>query len=143
MLIINLLSKTLKKIEKKIKINLQVLKMSVYLHRFKRKTWKQKGSLAQLVQSICLTSRGSAVRLRQLPQTSRFIPAFLFYLNANFMYTCYILYSTDLDKFYIGRSQNPIARLKKHLTNHKGFTAKARDWKIIYKQSFQTKKEAN
>ena len=27
-----------------------------------------KGSLAQLVQSICLTSRGSAVRIRQLPQ---------------------------------------------------------------------------
>jgi hypothetical protein len=26
------------------------------------------GSLAQLVQSICLTSRGSAVRTRQLPQ---------------------------------------------------------------------------
>src|SRR4029079_6003668 len=29
----------------------------------------QKGSLAQLVQSICLTSRGSAVRSRQLPQS--------------------------------------------------------------------------
>ncbi len=28
----------------------------------------KKGSLAQLVQSICLTSRGSAVRTRQLPQ---------------------------------------------------------------------------
>ena len=27
-----------------------------------------RGSLAQLVQSICLTSRGSAVRIRQLPQ---------------------------------------------------------------------------
>src|SRR4030095_7036989 len=31
----------------------------------------QKGSLAQLVQSICLTSRGSAVRSRQLPQNKR------------------------------------------------------------------------
>ena len=29
------------------------------------------GRLAQLVQSICLTSRGSAVRIRQRPQTSR------------------------------------------------------------------------
>jgi hypothetical protein len=28
----------------------------------------EKGSLAQLVQSICLTSRGSAVRTRQLPR---------------------------------------------------------------------------
>ncbi len=32
-----------------------------------RKTEKQ-GRLAQLVQSICLTSRGSAVRIRQRPQ---------------------------------------------------------------------------
>ena len=30
-------------------------------------TKNEKGSLAQLVQSICLTSRGSAVRSRQLP----------------------------------------------------------------------------
>ena len=30
-----------------------------------------RGSLAQLVQSICLTSRGSAVRIRQLPQTKK------------------------------------------------------------------------
>ena len=34
------------------------------LHRFYRKH----GRLAQLVQSICLTSRGSAVRIRQRPQ---------------------------------------------------------------------------
>ena len=37
-----------------------------------RKTTKgvniQQGRLAQLVQSICLTSRGSAVRIRQRPQ---------------------------------------------------------------------------
>ena len=31
---------------------------------------KRKGSLAQLVQSICLTSRGSGVRTPQLPQMS-------------------------------------------------------------------------
>ncbi len=33
----------------------------------------KKGRLAQLVQSICLTSRGSAVRIRQRPQNSSFI----------------------------------------------------------------------
>ena len=31
------------------------------------------GSLAQLVQSICLTSRGSAVRIRQLPHNIRHV----------------------------------------------------------------------
>jgi hypothetical protein len=38
------------------------------------------GSIAQLVQSICLTSRGSAVRARVLPQkTSHLSEVFLFY----------------------------------------------------------------
>ncbi len=32
----------------------------------------KKGSLAQLVQSVCLTSRGSGVRLPQLPLQDRF-----------------------------------------------------------------------
>ena len=32
---------------------------------------RREGRLAQLVQSICLTSRGSAVRIRQRPQTSK------------------------------------------------------------------------
>jgi hypothetical protein len=41
----------------------------------------QKGSLAQLVQSICLTSRGSAVRSRQLPRNARIFPGF-FYVEA-------------------------------------------------------------
>ena len=35
-----------------------------------------KGSLAQLVQSICLTSRGSAVRIRQLPQKRDLLQGF-------------------------------------------------------------------
>ena len=37
---------------------------------FERKTENddREGSIAQLVQSICLTSRGSAVRIRQRPQ---------------------------------------------------------------------------
>ena len=38
----------------------------------KRKPRKRKGSLAQLVQSVCLTSRGSGVRIPQLPQAKSF-----------------------------------------------------------------------
>ena len=41
-----------------------------------------KGSLAQLVQSICLTSRGSGVRIPQLPQKKSHSLEWLFY------YTC-------------------------------------------------------
>ena len=40
-----------------------------------------KGRLAQLVQSICLTSRGSAVRIRQRPRRKTYgLPFFILYL---------------------------------------------------------------
>jgi hypothetical protein len=47
---------------------------------------KTKGSLAQLVQSICLTSRGSAVRTRQLPLNTEGFQAIetLFYSSKSF-----------------------------------------------------------
>ncbi|MBI5914793.1 MAG: GIY-YIG nuclease family protein [Bacteroidetes bacterium] len=56
----------------------------------------------------------------------------------------YILHSISLDKFYIGHTeQPPEERLRKHLTNHDGFTAKAKDWKIVYLKEFETKPQAN
>ena len=39
------------------------------------RTMEAFGRLAQLVQSICLTSRGSAVRIRQRPQKDRKLKA--------------------------------------------------------------------
>ena len=49
----------------------------------------------------------------------------------------YILYSTSLDRYYIGHTTlSPAERLQKHLTNHDGFTAKAKDWQIVYTESF-------
>ena len=58
------------------------------------------------------------------------------------VYYVYILYSTQLDLFYIGSSENPEVRLSKHLANHKGFTGKAKDWKIVYTESYPDKTEA-
>ena len=59
------------------------------------------------------------------------------------MVYCYILYSKILDKFYIGHTaENLEERLRKHLSNHKGFTAKSKDWEIIYSETFETKSEA-
>ena len=47
---------------------LPVCRKAVLLHRF----WEKQGRLAQLVQSVCLTSRGSGVRIPQRPRgTSR------------------------------------------------------------------------
>ena len=56
-----------KKNQKKLKKDLWISKKVVPLHHPNDKG-QRFGSLAQLVQSVCLTSRGSGVRLPQLPQ---------------------------------------------------------------------------
>ncbi len=59
------------------------------------------------------------------------------------MFTTYILYSDLLGRYYIGFTGDDVyARLAKHLTAHKGFTAKAKDWKLVYTERFDTKAEA-
>ncbi len=55
------------------------------------------------------------------------------------MHYLYILHSLSLDKFYVGSTSMSIEeRLKKHLTNHDGFTSKAKDWVIVYYESYNT-----
>ena len=55
----------------------------------------------------------------------------------------YILHSTQLDKFYIGHTtENLQERLRKHLSTHSGFTSKAKDWVIVYYESFEDKSSA-
>ena len=59
------------------------------------------------------------------------------------MFYTYILRSELLAKYYIGHtSDNLNERLRKHLSNHSGFTSKAKDWEIIYSENFLTKAEA-
>ncbi|WP_346429910.1 GIY-YIG nuclease family protein [Chryseobacterium indologenes] len=56
--------------------------------------------------------------------------------------TVYLLYSESLDKYYIGYSCEDLQeRLREHPSNHKGFTVKAKDWIIIYSESFNSKVE--
>ena len=55
----------------------------------------------------------------------------------------YILYSESLDKFYIGHTCESLdERLRKHLSDHKGYTSKVKDWKIIYSEIFENKSDA-
>ena len=55
----------------------------------------------------------------------------------------YILYSRLLDKYYIGHSGSALEeRLQKHLSQHKGFTAKVKDWEIVYTEIYSSKTEA-
>ena len=57
-------------------------------------------------------------------------------------YYFYILYSSNLDKYYFGHTSNLDERLKKHNTNHKGFTGKADDWNVVYTETYPTKELA-
>jgi len=54
----------------------------------------------------------------------------------------YILYSKKLDKYYVGATQNIQKRLVRHLSNHRGFTARAKDWVVVYQETFQSKESA-
>ena len=54
----------------------------------------------------------------------------------------YILYSELLDRYYVGSSGDVSGRLVKHLQKHKGFTSKAKDWKLKYKEVYTTKSDA-
>ena len=52
----------------------------------------------------------------------------------------YILYSFELDKFYVGHTCDAMEdRLRTHLSNHSGFTSKAKDWEMVYSEPYSSK----
>ncbi len=58
-------------------------------------------------------------------------------------FTTYILYSKGGDKYYIGFTADDMnERLRKHNTNHKGFTGKYKDWIIVHFEVFEDKPTA-
>ncbi len=58
------------------------------------------------------------------------------------IFTTYILYSLAFDKYYVSYTGDLMQeRLRKHNTNHKGFTGKANDWTVVYIEFFDTKKQ--
>jgi putative endonuclease len=56
------------------------------------------------------------------------------------MYKIYIIFSTALDKYYVGSTGDELeVRIAKHNTNHKGFTGGKGDWIIKYSEKFEEK----
>ena len=52
----------------------------------------------------------------------------------------YILFSKSANKFYIGYTTEPLEeRLRKHNSNHKGFTGKFTDWVVVHTEFFPSK----
>jgi putative endonuclease len=59
------------------------------------------------------------------------------------MCTFYILYSKTKDKYYVGHTCDTIEeRIRKHNTNHKGFTGGIGDWGLAYSETFDNKEYA-
>ena len=59
------------------------------------------------------------------------------------MYQVYILYSEIKNRFYIGFTSDILAeRIRRHNSNHQGFTGKTGDWKLVYSEKFETKESA-
>lgn len=58
------------------------------------------------------------------------------------MYYIYIIYSTTLNKYYVGSCQNVEERLQDHLNSRSKFTKVTKDWKLEYFETFLTRSEA-
>ncbi|WP_223707226.1 GIY-YIG nuclease family protein [Niabella beijingensis] len=59
------------------------------------------------------------------------------------MFYVYILYSPAKNKYYIGYTGDSLKeRLRKHNSNHKGFTGQSADWTIVYYETFENKRSA-
>ncbi len=56
------------------------------------------------------------------------------------MFYVYILFSKTQEIYYIGSTSMTFEeRLRRHLSDHKGFTARAKDWEIVYQELFTDK----
>ena len=59
------------------------------------------------------------------------------------MYQVYILYSQIKNRFYVGFTSDGLSeRLRRHNSNHAGFTGKTGDWKLTYSETHDTKEAA-
>ncbi len=59
------------------------------------------------------------------------------------MFSVYILFSPSLNKYYIGFTGDALEeRLKKHNSNHKGFTGGKGDWVVKHSELFEEKSSA-
>ncbi|WP_435255646.1 GIY-YIG nuclease family protein [Tenacibaculum sp. A30] len=42
----------------------------------------------------------------------------------------------------MGSANDVVNRLRKHLSNHKGYTSKAKDWTVVYQEACDSKEVA-
>ena len=99
------------------------------------------GKLAQLVQSISFTPRGSGVRIPHFPQEKGFQFEGLF-LFSDMPFYVYIIRSIKNDKYYIGQTNNLSDRLKRHNAGYEKFTSSYLPWELCIYLKKPTRSEA-
>lgn len=58
-------------------------------------------------------------------------------------FSVYIIYSKIIDQYYVGHSEDLTDRLYRHNNSGSKATKKAKDWKIVYTESYETRAEAS
>ncbi|MCF7805058.1 MAG: GIY-YIG nuclease family protein [Candidatus Marinimicrobia bacterium] len=54
----------------------------------------------------------------------------------------YILYSTRIDRYYTGSSDNPETRNWFHSHTNQGWTVRGQPWELVFTKAFPSKAEA-
>ncbi|HUH35730.1 MAG TPA: GIY-YIG nuclease family protein [Moheibacter sp.] len=54
----------------------------------------------------------------------------------------YIIYSTQLDLYYVGQTNNLERRLLDHRNSRSNYTKRAKDWILVYFESFESRSDA-
>ncbi len=58
-------------------------------------------------------------------------------------YSVYILFSKIKNRYYIGYTHDELPeRIRRHNSNHKGFTGGLGDWVLVYKETYESKQLA-
>ncbi len=58
------------------------------------------------------------------------------------MFYLYILFSATKNKYYVGSTGDALKeRIRKHNSNHKGFTGGVGDWELKYFETYKIKQE--
>ena len=58
------------------------------------------------------------------------------------MFKVYILYSKQIDKYYVGHTENIELRVQRHNEGSTRFTSQTHDWVLVYTETYNTKGEA-
>lgn len=57
-------------------------------------------------------------------------------------YFVYALFSADLDRIYVGQTNDLERRFKEHTRGYSKYTARTNDWALIYSEKLNSRAEA-